>query len=67
MAEERVAKAEMRLTDIADQLQSDWVPLARQLGFTQQEIVDIQKEYTYVGEQVGGNYDDGDDDDDDGD
>lgn len=45
----------MRLTDIADQLQSDWVPLARQLGFTQQEIVDIQKEYTYVGEQVGEN------------
>jgi len=50
--DESVSKAKLRLTDIADALQSDWVPLARQLGLSQQEIVGIQRDYHYVGEQA---------------
>lgn len=50
---DQISRAELRLTDIADALQSDWVPLARQLGLTQQEIISIQRDYTYVSEQVG--------------
>lgn len=49
---DQISRAELRLTDIADALQSDWVPLARQLGLTQHEIITIQREYTYVSEQV---------------
>ena len=50
--DDQISRAELRLTDIADALQSDWVPLARQLGLTQQEIIAIQRDYTYVSEQV---------------
>jgi ankyrin len=49
---DQISRAELRLTDIADALQSDWVPLARQLGLTQSEIIGIQRDYTYVSEQV---------------
>lgn len=49
---DQISRAELRLTDIADALQSDWVPLARQLGLTQHEIISIQRDYTYVSEQV---------------
>jgi len=49
---DQISRAELRLTDIADALQSDWVPLARQLGLTQHEIIVIQRDYQYVGEQV---------------
>jgi len=49
---DQISRAELKLTDIADALQSDWVPLARQLGLTQQEIISIQRDYTYVSEQV---------------
>ena len=49
---DQISRAELRLTDIADALQSDWVPLARQLGLTQAEIITIQRDYTYVSEQV---------------
>lgn len=49
---DEISKAELRLTDIADALESDWVPLARQLGLTQEEIISIQKDYKYVSEQV---------------
>ena len=49
---DQISRAELRLTDIADALQSDWVPLARQLGLTQQEIIAIQRDYQYVSEQV---------------
>ena len=49
---DQISRAELRLTDIADALQSDWVPLARQLGLTQHEIITIQRDYQYVSEQV---------------
>ena len=50
--EDQISKAELRLTDIADTLQGDWVMLARQLGITEDEITKIQTEYTYVSEQA---------------
>jgi len=49
---DQISRAELRLTDIADALQSDWVPLGRQLGLTQPEIIAIQRDYAYVSEQV---------------
>jgi len=52
VGEEQISKAQLRLTDIAEHLESDWVPLARQLGITADEIVQIQRDYQYVVEQV---------------
>ena len=49
---EQISKAELRLTDIADTLQGDWVVLARLLYITDEEITKIQMEYTYVSEQA---------------
>ena len=51
-SEEAISKAELRLTDIAEALQGDWVALARQLGISEDEIAKIQSEYTYVSEQA---------------
>lgn len=51
-AADKLAKAEMKLTDIADALQSDWVLFARQLHFSQDDIVAIQREYVFVNEQA---------------
>ena len=51
-AEEQISKAELRLTDIADALQGDWVLLAQQLGITDEEIARIQSEYQYDGERA---------------
>ena len=50
--EDQISKAQLRLTDIAEHLESDWVPLAKQLGITPDEIAQIQNEYHYVVEQV---------------
>ena len=49
---EQISKAELRLTDIADTLQGDWVVLAHLLYITDEEITKIQMEYTYVSEQA---------------
>ncbi len=51
-ADDQISKAELRLTDIADTLQGDWVMLARQLDISEEEIIKIQSEYNYVGEQA---------------
>jgi len=51
--EGQISKAQLRLTDIAECLESDWIKLAEQLGITPQEISQIQHEYQYVVEQVG--------------
>jgi len=50
--EELISKAELRLTDIAEYLAYDWIPLAKQLRLTPEDIEKIEKEYTYVVEQV---------------
>ena len=50
--EESISKAELRLTDIAEALQGDWVALAHQLGISEDEITKIQSEYSYVSEQA---------------
>jgi len=51
--EEQISKAQLRLTDIAEYLEVDWIILAKQLGITGDEIKKIQTEYEYVVEQVG--------------
>jgi hypothetical protein len=50
--EEQISKAQLRLTDIAEYLEGDWVILAKHLGITGDEIKKIQSEYGYVVEQV---------------
>ena len=50
--DDQISKAELRLTDIADTLQGDWVGLAQQLNISKEEIIKIQTEYTYVSEQA---------------
>ena len=50
--DDQISKAELRLTDIADALQEDWVSLAEQLGVTNDDITKIQTEYNYTGEQA---------------
>lgn len=52
VVEEHISKAELRLTDIADLLQADWIPLAEQLGVSDNEVTRIQSEYEYVSEQA---------------
>lgn len=51
-ADEQISKAELRLTDIADALQGDWVLLARQLNITEEEIASIRTEYSHESEQA---------------
>lgn len=51
-AEEHISKAELRLTDIADSLETDWVPLALQLGLTPAEVNSIQSDYDFLAEQA---------------
>jgi hypothetical protein len=53
-AEEHISKAELRLTDMADALQTDWIPLALQLGLTSTDINLIQSDYDLLSEQVSG-------------
>jgi len=50
--EDQISKAQLRLTDIAEHLEGDWVLLAEQLGITPDEIAQIQNEYHYIVEQV---------------
>jgi len=50
--EEQISKAQLRLTDIAEHLGSDWILLAEQLGISPDEIAQIQQEYHYPAEQV---------------
>jgi len=52
VGDESISKAQLRLTDIAENLESDWARLAEQLGLTPDEITQIQREYHYVVEQV---------------
>ncbi len=42
----------MKLTDIADNLQGDWVILAQQLDITMSEINRIKTEYKTVNDQA---------------
>lgn len=40
-----ISKTDLRLTDVARELRGDWVPLARQLGFADDQIADIANEH----------------------
>ena len=52
LADAQISKAELHLTDIADILDADWLPLAVQLGLTQDEVSEIQVDYDYLPEQA---------------
>lgn len=43
--EEHISKAELRLTDIAETLQADWVALATQLGLLPTDIETIKNDF----------------------
>ena len=43
--EEHISKAELRLTDIAEAVQSNWIQLAAQLGVGPSEVSDIQADF----------------------
>ena len=40
------------MTDIADALETDWIPLALQLGLTPSEVNSIQTDYDFLPEQA---------------
>ena len=46
------AGTRVRLGNVAQALQGDWVALASQLGVTEQEVIKIQSEFGSVTEQV---------------
>jgi len=48
----QISKAQLRLTDIAEHLESDWLPLATQLNITPDDVTQIQHDYQYTVEQV---------------
>ena len=50
--EETISKAQLRLTDIAEHLEADWMPLATELDISPDEVSQIQRDYDYVVEQV---------------
>jgi len=45
VTEEHISKAELRLTDIAEAVQKDWIQLAAQLGVRPTEVDDIQADF----------------------
>lgn len=47
-----ITKTELRLTDIAEELGDDWIPIARQLGVTEFTIEQINTDYSHPAEQV---------------
>ena len=47
-----ISKAELRLTDIAEALQGDWVPLGQCLGIDNKDIDETKEKYDYESEQA---------------
>ncbi|KAL3877004.1 hypothetical protein ACJMK2_034767 [Sinanodonta woodiana] len=50
--EDTVSSAQIKLTDVADTLQGDWVILAQQLDISSSEINDIKSNYSTVSDQA---------------
>ena len=50
--EDTVSRAQIKLTDVADTLQGDWVILAQQLDITGAEINEIKSDYHTVNDQA---------------
>ncbi|XP_053392981.1 uncharacterized protein LOC123564339 isoform X44 [Mercenaria mercenaria] len=50
--EDNISRAQIKLTDVADTLQGDWVILAHQLDITGPEINDIKSDYHTVNDQA---------------
>jgi len=50
--EDSINRAQIKLTDVADHVQGDWVILAHQLDITNAEIDTINHEYNTVNDQA---------------
>jgi len=50
--EDSISKAQIRLSDVADSVQGDWVILAHQLDITGPEIDSIKRDYKTVDDQA---------------
>ena len=50
--QDTISRAQMKITDVADTLQGDWVMLAQQLDITMSEINKIKTEYNTVNDQA---------------
>lgn len=50
--EDSISRAQIKLTDVADTLQGDWVILAQQLDITGAEINQIKSDYHTVNDQA---------------
>ncbi|XP_052770358.1 ankyrin-2-like isoform X10 [Mya arenaria] len=50
--EDSISKAQIRLTDVADTVQGDWVILGQQLDITSSEIEEIKRDYKTVDDQA---------------
>ena len=49
---DHISKAELKLTDIADALQDDWLQLAQHLDIGENEVSQICSDYPSVSEQA---------------
>ena len=47
-----VSSANIRLSDIAGEVLVDWLPLARELGLSDQDIADIKLDYKRLNDQA---------------
>ncbi|XP_076454790.1 uncharacterized protein LOC143289416 isoform X40 [Babylonia areolata] len=52
VVQDTVSRSSMNLSDVADNVQGDWVILAQQLGITMSEINRIKTEYTTLADQA---------------
>lgn len=52
MLEDSINRAQIKLTDVADNVQGDWVILAHQLDITTPEIEMIKQDYNTVNDQA---------------
>ncbi|KAL8597428.1 hypothetical protein ACOMHN_050926 [Nucella lapillus] len=52
VVQDTVSRSSMNLSDVADNVQGDWVILAQQLGITMSEINRIKTDYTTLGDQA---------------
>ena len=52
VVQDTLTRSSMNLSDVADNVQGDWVILAQQLGITMSEINRIKTEYTTLADQA---------------
>ncbi|XP_074648678.1 uncharacterized protein LOC141904097 isoform X21 [Tubulanus polymorphus] len=52
VVQDTITKCDLRLSDIAEAVQGDWVALAQHLGLNDDEIINIKKEYHTLSDQA---------------